>query len=187
MRTTHSEFTRYIQLIAKRIFDIAVSAIALLVLSPLFLLASVAVKLETGGPILRVKHVYSCGNQHVRLLTFRTRTHGSAGAFGRVLIRSGLDQLPMLINVLHGEMSIVGPHFYIHPPPQLYDQLSPALLGTPFRPGLVSFRGPPPGRELSRTDADLFYLSNWSFVLDLKIVVRHLFSKDTYFQNRSHR
>jgi lipopolysaccharide/colanic/teichoic acid biosynthesis glycosyltransferase len=182
MRTTHREFTRYLQLVVKRVFDIAVSAIILVVLSPLFLLASVTVKLETQGPIFTVKHVYSYSNQHIRVLRFRSRSRRSASAFGRVLIRSGLDQLPMLINVLRGEMSIVGPHFHVLPVPQLFDQLPVALLDGPFKPGLVSLEKPARARgELSRTNADLFYISNWSLLLDAKILFKHLLSKNTYY------
>jgi lipopolysaccharide/colanic/teichoic acid biosynthesis glycosyltransferase len=184
MRATHRDFTRYFQLIVKRVFDIAVSAIALLVLSPLFMLVSLAVKLETGGPIFTVEHLYSCNNQHVRAVSFRTRSHRSVSAFGRVLIRSGLDHFPMLINVLRGEMSIVGPYSYFLPLPQLIDQMPPALLNGAFRPGLVSFESPYVGRELSRADADLFYLSNWSLALDLRILFRFLLFRHTYFQNR---
>jgi lipopolysaccharide/colanic/teichoic acid biosynthesis glycosyltransferase len=184
MRAGHREFKLSLQLVAKRVFDIAVSAIVLLVLSPLFLLASLVLKLETRGPIFSVKHVYCYNNQHVRLLRFRS--HRSASAFGRVLARCGLDQLPTLINVLRGEMSIVGAHFYVLPPAQLYDRLHSAPLDAPLKPGLIGFKGPHSGPELSLTDADLFYISNWSFVLDLKILVRFLFSKDTYFQNRTH-
>jgi lipopolysaccharide/colanic/teichoic acid biosynthesis glycosyltransferase len=187
MRTAYREFKLYLRLLVKRLFDIAISTIVLLVLSPLFLLVSLAVKLETGGPIFSVKHVYCYNNQHLRLLRFRSRGQGFVSAFGRVLIRSGLDQLPMLINVLRGEMSIVGSHFYVLPPPQPYDQLPSALLHGPLKPGLVSFKGPHAGPELSPADADLAYISSWSFVLDLKILVHHLFSKDTYFQSRSNR
>jgi lipopolysaccharide/colanic/teichoic acid biosynthesis glycosyltransferase len=187
MRAGHREFKLSLQLVAKRVFDIAVSAIVLLVLSPLFLLASLVLKLETRGPIFSVKHVYCYNNQHLRLLRFRSRGQGFVSAFGRVLIRSGLDQLPMLINVLRGEMSIVGSHFYVLPPPQPYDQLPSALLHGPLKPGLVSFKGPHAGPELSPADADLAYISSWSFGLDLKILVHHLSSKDTYFQSRPNR
>jgi lipopolysaccharide/colanic/teichoic acid biosynthesis glycosyltransferase len=186
MRTAHREFKLYLRLLVKRVFDIAISTIVLLVLSPLFFLVSLAVRLETGGPIFSVKHVYCYNNQHLRLLRFRSRGHHFVSAFGRVLISSGLDQLPMLINVLRGEMSIVGCHFYVLPPPQLYDQPS-TLLDGPLKPGLVSFKGPHAGPELSPTDADLFYISSWSFVLDQKILMHYLFSKDTYFQSRSNR
>ncbi len=184
MRATHTDLTRYFQLIVKRVFDIAASAIALLVLSPLFLLVSLAVKLETGGPIFTVKHLYSYNNQHVWALSFRTRSHCSVSAFGRVLIRSGLDHLPMLINVLRGEMSIIGPYCHALPLPQFIDQTPPALLDGPFRPGLVNFKGLHVGRELSTADADLFYLSNWSLALDLGILFRFLLSRHRYFQNR---
>ena len=189
MRSAEENFTCYPQLIVKRVFDIAASATVLLVLSPLLLLASLAIKLESRGPIFSVRHEYCYNNQHVRVLAFRTRSHRSLTAFGRVLIRIGLDQLPVLINVLRGDMSIVGPHSYILPPPQLYNQQLPAGagLGGRFRPGLIGFKGPNAGRDLSRTDADLFYIFNWSLLLDLKIFFRYLFSMDTYFQNRPHR
>ena len=187
LRSAEGNFTRYLQLVVKRAFDIAASATVLLVLSPLFLLASLAIKFETRGPVFSVKHVYCHNSQPVRVLAFRTRSHRSVTAFGRVLVRIGLDQLPVLINVLRGDMSIVGPHSYVLPPPQLYNQQSPAGLGSRFRPGLIGFKGSNAGRDLSRTDADLFYISNWSLLLDLKILVLHLFSMDTYFQSRPHR
>jgi lipopolysaccharide/colanic/teichoic acid biosynthesis glycosyltransferase len=179
MRAAHREFKLNLQLVVKRVFDIVISAIVLLAFSPLFLLASLTLKLETGGPIFSARHIYCYNNQHLRILRFRS--HRFVSAFGRLLTRSGLDQLPMLINVLRGEMSLVGSHFYVLPPPGLYDELPSTLLVGPLKPGLVSFKGPHAGPELSPTDADLFYISNWSFVLDLKILVRFLFSKDTYF------
>ena len=189
MRFAEENFTRYPQLIVKRVFDIAASAIVLLVLSPLFLLASLAIKLKSRGPIFIVKHVYCYNNQHVRVLGFRSRSHRDVTACGRFLIRSGLDQLPMLINVLRGEMSIVGLHYYRLPPPRLNVQLELAPVTRYFRPGVVSLRDPQSvaDGELSRRSADLFYISNWSLLLDAKVLFQHLFSKQTYFQNHLHR
>ena len=89
----------------------------------------------------------------------------------------------MLINVLRGEMSIVGPHAYVLPPPQLNDQIAPRSLKGPLRPGLVSPEGPPPSGELSREDADLSYISNWSLLLDAKVLFQQVISKHMYFQN----
>ena len=183
MRSAKANFARCLQLIVKRVFDIAASTIGLVLFSPLLLLASLAIKLESQGPIFSVKHVYCYNNQHVRVLRFRTRSHGDVTIGEHFLIRTGLDQLPMLINVLRGEMSIVGPHAYALPPPQLNDQIAPTSLKGPLRPGLVSLEGPPTSAELSRKDADLSYISNWSLLLDAKILFQLVISKHMYFQN----
>jgi len=108
---------------------------------------------------------------------------------GRFFSRTGLDQLPILLNVLRGEMSIVGLHCYRLPPPRLNVQLELAPVTRYFRPGLVSLRNPQTvaDGELSRRNADLFYISNWSLLLDAKVLFQHLFSKQTYFQNHLHR
>ena len=186
MRSAEENFTRYPQLIVKRVFDIAASAIVLLVLSPLLLLASLAIKLESRGPIFTVKRAYCYNNQRVRVLGFRSRGHRDVTACGRFLIRTGLDQLPMLINVLRGEMSIVGLHCHFLPPPRLNDQLELAFVTRSFRPGLVSLKDPR-ADGVSRRDADLFYISNWSLLLDAKVLFHHFFSTHTYFQNHLHR
>ena len=176
-------YRRYSQLIVKRVFDVTVSTIALLLLSPLFLLVVLAIRLGTGGPIFSVEQAYRCNNRPIRVLRFRTRNHGPVNAFGPFLTRSGLDQLPMLISVLRGEMSIVGPHRYILPPLRIYDQVSPAFLNAPFLPGLVSFELPlPAGGEGTDMDADTFYVLNWSLHLDAKVLFRYLFSKEAYIR-----
>ena len=161
---------------------VAVSTIALLLLSPLFLLV-LATRLGTGGPIFSVERAYRCNNEPIRVRRFRTRNHGSVNAFGPFLTRTGLDQLPMLISVLRGEMSIVGPHRYVLPPLRIYDQVSPAFLNAPVLPGLISFELPlPAGGEGTDMDADMFYVLNWSLYLDAKVLFRHLFSKEAYIR-----
>jgi lipopolysaccharide/colanic/teichoic acid biosynthesis glycosyltransferase len=184
-RSVEGNFTRYLQLIVKRVFDIAVSAIALFVLSPVFLLASLAIRLDTRGPIFSVKHVYCYNDQRIQVLRFRSRNHGDVTACGRFLIRTGLDQLPMLINVLSGEMSIVGLHCHLLPPPRLNDQLELSFVTRSFRAGLVSLKDPQAvaDGELSRRNADLFYISHWSLLLDVKVLFQHFFSKHAYLQN----
>src|SRR5262249_41064531 len=127
----------------------ASASLALLLLSPLFLFVLLAIRLGTGGPTFSVERAYRCNNQPISVLRFRTRDHGSVNAFGPLLTRSGLDQLPMLISVLRGELSIVGPHRYVLPPLRIYDQVSPAFSNAPFLPGLVSFELPlPAGGEI---------------------------------------
>jgi lipopolysaccharide/colanic/teichoic acid biosynthesis glycosyltransferase len=132
MPSVDENYRRYSQLIVKRVFDVAVSTLALLLLSPLFLFVLLAIRLGTGGPTFSVERAYRCNNQPISVLRFRTRDHGSVNAFGPFLARSGLDQLPMLITVLRGQMSIVGPHRYVLPPLPIYDQMSPGILECSF-------------------------------------------------------
>jgi polysaccharide biosynthesis protein PslA len=183
MRSVDRNYRRYSQLIVKRVFDVAISTIALLLLSPLFLLVLLAIRLGTGGPIFSVERAHRCNNQPISVLRFRTGNHGTVNAFGSFLTRSGLDQLPMLISVLRGELSIVGPHRYVLPPLRTNDRVSPAFLNAPFLPGLVSFELPlPAGGEGTDMDADMFYVLNWSLHLDAKVLFRHVFSKEAYIR-----
>jgi lipopolysaccharide/colanic/teichoic acid biosynthesis glycosyltransferase len=167
------------QLVVKRGFDIVVSAAGLIVLSPLFLLISVAIKLGSRGPIFSARYEYCYNDQRIRTIKFRTI--GSlffTTRIGHFLIQSGIERLPMLINVLRGEMSIVGPRCHITLPSiPGSDQLMLALLNSPFKPGLLSFGGP---HERGQIEADLFYVSNWSLLLDAKILFGYLFSKGAY-------
>ena len=179
MRSVDRNYGRYSQLIVKRVFDVAVSTMALLLLSPLFLLVLIAIRLKSGGPIFSVERAYRCNNQPIHILRFRTGNHRSANGFEPFLTHSGLDQLPMLISVLRGEMSIVGPHRYA--PLRIYDQMSPTFLNAPFLPGLVSFELPVPADgKGTGMDADMFYVLNWSLHLDAKVLFRHLFFKEAY-------
>jgi lipopolysaccharide/colanic/teichoic acid biosynthesis glycosyltransferase len=87
----------------------------------------------------------------------------------------------MLISVLRGEMSIVGPHRYVLPPLRVYDQASRSFL-----PGLVSFELPlPAGGEGTDMDANMFYVMNWSLHLDAKVLFRLVFSKEAYIRPAS--
>ena len=102
---------KWFQLGIKRALDVVVSASILVALSPLFLLTALAIKLETNGPIFSVTHENCYNHRSIQILRFRTAEH--RGLVGRSLTRSGLDQLPMLFNVLRGDLSIVGPHCQI--------------------------------------------------------------------------
>jgi lipopolysaccharide/colanic/teichoic acid biosynthesis glycosyltransferase len=181
----HYPFSAEPQLIVKRAFDIIVSAAMLALLSPLLLLASLAVRLESSGPIFSLCRKSCYNNQIVNVLNFRCRDTFICCS----LKRTGLDRLPMLINVLRGDMSIVGPRCHINRPSiLLYDQLSPVLRNSPLRPGLFNFEDAN-GRvdtEVRSFQADLFYISNWSLLLDAKILFRNFSSKVSYIQNQMH-
>ena len=95
----------------------------------------------------------------------------------------------MLINVLRGDMSIVGPRCHIaRPSIPLSDQLMLALRDSPLRPGLVNFEDAyrRANSEVRQIEADLFYVSNWSLLLDAKILFRNFFSKVSYFRDHLH-
>jgi lipopolysaccharide/colanic/teichoic acid biosynthesis glycosyltransferase len=108
---------------AKRCFDLAVSAIALLVLSPVLLLVALLIRLDSPGPAIFRQVRVARGGVPFEMLKFRTMKVVPAGTgplitvagdtritrFGRALRQSKLDELPQLINVLRGDMSLVGP------------------------------------------------------------------------------
>ena len=174
MHSFETHLARGIQLTVKRALDIALSALGLFVLSPVFLLASVAIALESNGTVFSVKHVYGFNNQQIRLLSFRCRTHRTETLAGQFLVRSGLDRLPVLINILRGDMSFVGTHSYVLPPQHVDYQVSLPCTNDFFRPGLFSYEAD----QSDTVEADLSYILNWSILLDAKIILRHLSSDD---------
>ena len=107
--------------IAKRAFDVAVSAVGLVVLSPVFLGVAVAIKLTDGGPVFFRQERVGMGGQVFRIHKFRSMRVANEGALvtsandsritpvGAFLRKSKLDELPQLIDVLVGDMSVVGP------------------------------------------------------------------------------
>ena len=119
--------------ISKRGFDIATATLALFLLSPLILLVCLVIKFDSRGPVLcRYKR---CGinNETIEVFEFRSTTAGhesqtvdnatrkncSVTRFGGILRGSDIDKIPQLINVLRGEMSIVGPRLYSTAPSQI--------------------------------------------------------------------
>lgn len=106
---------------AKRVFDVVLSALGLLLLSPLLLFIAVWIKLDSPGPVFFRQERMGRHGVPFRIHKFRTMTHGAAGAqitvgadsritrAGAFLRRAKLDELPQLIDVLRGAMSLVGP------------------------------------------------------------------------------
>jgi lipopolysaccharide/colanic/teichoic acid biosynthesis glycosyltransferase len=178
--------------IIKRGFDIVVAIVGLLLLSPLMLLISLAIKSASPGPIVCGHKRYGVNNDTFELFEFRTtlarqeeETFTFATRFGQLLRCSGMDKIPQLVNVLRGEMSIVGPHPFATAPgmvfhlPQLHK----------VRPGLVSWaqvnhdQGDTANSAKSldrRIEYDRYYLENRSFSFDMKILLLTLLSKGTY-------
>jgi putative colanic acid biosynthesis UDP-glucose lipid carrier transferase len=172
-----------------------VLATALLIgLAPLFAVVSLLIRLESPGPIIFRQERKGFNGRQFSILKFRTMNVLENGrvirqaskddvrvtCVGRILRSTSIDELPQLINVVRGHMSLVGPrpHAVAHD-----DQYSELIAHYAFRqhvkPGLTGwaqvngFRGETSRLELmeKRVNCDLWYIRNWSFWLDLKILV----------------
>jgi lipopolysaccharide/colanic/teichoic acid biosynthesis glycosyltransferase len=187
--------------IAKRLFDVATASIALILLSPLMLMVALAIKLSDGGPVLFVQPRIGRGNRLFNLLKFRSmrmETNDPAGAssasrddqrvtrIGRFIRSTSMDELPQLINVLRGDMSIVGPRPHAlgsTANEKLFWQVDSTYWRRhSLRPGLTGLaqvrglRGSTE-REQDLTDrlqSDLEYIKDWSLRRDIGIALRTL-------------
>lgn len=169
----------------KRLFDVAVSASLLVVLSPLLILLALLVRAKLGSPVLFRQTRPGKDAEPFRMLKFRTMTdtHGPDGAllsdkerltpFGRLLRSTSLDELPELWNVLKGDMSLVGPRPLLMEYLPLY---SPKQARRhEVRPGITGWAQVNGRNALSwekKFAYDVWYVDNNSICLDLKIIVR---------------
>ena len=184
-----------LECMAKRCFDILAAGIGLLVLLPLLLIVAIAIKLDSRGPILFRQWRCGFNGRCFQILKFRTMSVLEDGAeitqaqfsdarvtrVGKWLRRASIDELPQLINVLEGSMSLVGPrpHAVAHD-----TQFDKAVRNYAFRhrvkPGLTGWaqvhgcRGPTPtSKDIeNRVQYDLWYIDNWSFGLDFSIILQ---------------
>ncbi len=167
----------------KRALDMVFAAAALIILSPVLLVAAAAIRVSMGRPVLfRHTRAGYCGHSFV-MLKFRTMTDETDESgcllpdadrltrLGRVLRKTSIDELPQLWNVLKGEMSFVGPRplplEYIprYTPDQYRRQnVPPGIVGLPA----VKGRAKNPWEK--RLELDTYYVDNWSLLLDIKIV-----------------
>lgn len=179
----------------KRAFDIIFSLLAILSLFPLLLVVAIAIKCDSRGPVLFRQVRKGYGGRSFRILKFRsmtvmedsadirqaTRNDPRVTRMGAIIRASSIDELPQLWNVLRGEMSIVGPRPHALAHDELYDaQIAKYAFRRHVKPGLTGWaqinncRGETPNIEKmeERIFHDLWYINNWSFWLDMKIVVR---------------
>jgi Undecaprenyl-phosphate glucose phosphotransferase len=192
-----------LQLAAKRVFDVLVAALGLLMLAPLLTLIAIAIKLDSPGAVLfrQTRHGYN--NETIKVFKFRSMTKLEDGEefvqavrndarvtrVGAMLRRTNIDELPQLINVLRGEMSIVGPRPHAIAHNEMFeDKISVFSRRHVVKPGITGwaqvngYRGATATLEQMqrRVEHDLYYIDNWSFWLDLRIMVMTVFSKSAY-------
>jgi Undecaprenyl-phosphate galactose phosphotransferase WbaP len=187
----------------KRVFDLAISITAIILLLPLFLVTAVIIKIDSRGPVLFIQERFKKEGKKFKLLKFRTmyvdadaklkeylRQHPElqqewnqykklksydprVTRIGKFLRRFSLDEAPQILDVLKGHMSIVGPRPYL-PREKQEIQQSAAII---FRvksglTGLWQIKGRNELDFETRLKLDEFYVRNWSFLLDITIILK---------------
>jgi|HubBroStandDraft_1064217.scaffolds.fasta_scaffold00066_36 Undecaprenyl-phosphate glucose phosphotransferase len=185
--------------VAKRCEDIVLASLALLFFGPLMVLVAVAVKLDSPGPALFRQRRHGFNNREIEVYKFRSMRHDMtdrSGALqarrgdsritrlGSFLRRTSIDELPQLLNVWKGDMSLVGPR--PHPVGmKTQDKFCHEIVATYFhrhrvKPGITGwaqvngYRGATSEVDdlVKRVEYDLFYIENWSLLFDLKIMLK---------------
>jgi Undecaprenyl-phosphate glucose phosphotransferase len=190
-------------IVIKRIFDFSVAALLLALLMPLLLVIALLIALDSKGPVLFLQRRYGFNQQPFRIWKFRTMTTMDDGdqvrqatrndpritRVGAWLRRWNLDELPQLVNVLQGHMSLVGPRPHALAHDHEYERkiglyarrhnVKPGITGWAQVNGL---RGETDtdDKMARRVSFDLWYIDNWTVWLDLMIMVRTVFSPKAF-------
>ncbi len=175
--------------VIKRIFDFVLSLIGILLLSPVWILVAVAVKLSSRGPVLfhqkrvgrdgRIFHMRKFRTMRVgtESVAFTTKNDPRVTPLGAFLRKTSLDELPQLLNVVTGRMSLVGPRPEVPGLVEKFEKEIPRYFERhQIKSGITGwaqvngFRG---NTSLSeRIKCDIYYIENWSLLLDIKIILR---------------
>ncbi|MBR2528257.1 MAG: undecaprenyl-phosphate glucose phosphotransferase [Blautia sp.] len=174
--------------VVKRVFDVVLSALGLILLSPLMLLISIGVKVSSPGPVLFRQERVGFNRKKFLMLKFRSmyinqeadttwskKNDNRRTAFGSFIRKFSLDELPQLINVLRGDMSLVGPRpelpYFVE---KFKEEIPLYMVKHQVKPGITGwaqvngYRGDTSIKK--RIELDLWYIDNWSPLLDLKIL-----------------
>jgi Undecaprenyl-phosphate glucose phosphotransferase len=186
-------------IVAKWVFDKLVATVALVGLAPVMALVALAVKLDSKGPVLFRQKRYGFNNELIEIYKFRSMYADQADAnaarlvtrgdprvtrVGRFIRKTSLDELPQLLNVLKGELSLVGPRPHAleaKAADRLYQDVVDGYFARhKVKPGITGWaqvngwRGETDTEEKTRkrVEHDLYYIDNWSVLLDLYILLR---------------
>lgn len=189
--------------VIKRIFDIVCSVLGIIFLSPLFLVVSILIKLDSKGPVFfKHKRIGRNGNT-IKILKFRTMVNNAEELlenlsddvkkeyeenyklendfritkFGKFLRKTSLDELPQLVNILIGDMSVVGPRPIVEKELEKFGDNKAKLLSV--FPGLTGYwaaNGRSNTTYEQRIDMEMYYVDNYSIWLDIKILFRTVIS-----------
>lgn len=186
----------------KRLFDVVLASMGLILLAPLFALVSLLIRLDSPGPALFRQNRYGFNQQPFRIWKFRTmrtqddgpvvtqasRDDARITKVGRILRKLNIDELPQLINVLAGQMSLVGPrpHAIAHNrfyegKIDLYARRHNVLPGITGWAQVNGLRGATDDEAMEkRVEYDLYYLDNWTLSFDIAILFLTVFSRRSY-------
>ncbi len=182
------------RVIFKRIFDLLFTIVGLVLFSPLFLIISILIKINSKGPVFYIQNRVGLDGRNFRMIKFRTMIHNAerdTGAIwsphnderitsvGKFLRKFSIDELPQLLNVLMGDMSLVGPRperpEFVE---KFKDYIPKYMLRHKVKTGITGWaqvhglRGNTPLDK--RIEFDIYYIQNWTFKLDLEILWRTL-------------
>ncbi len=184
--------------LGKRLFDIVFSVLVLLLLSPVYLIVAIAVKFSSPGPIFFKQKRTGKNGKDFYCLKFRTMkvnaeadklqaTKGDSRItkVGAVLRKTNLDEMPQFVNVLFGDMSVVGPRPHMVSQTEQYSKLIDEYMVRHLaKPGITGwaqvtgFRGETSdiSQMVGRVKQDVWYIENWSFWLDIRIIFQTVFN-----------
>jgi exopolysaccharide biosynthesis polyprenyl glycosylphosphotransferase len=184
--------TRF-EILSKRVFDLMLASAGLLLVSPLFLLVAILIKMDSPGPIFFLQKRHGFNHKTFRILKFRTMTVAEDGEnvkqvvaddprltrIGSYLRRWNIDELPQLVNVIKGDMSLVGPRPHAMTHNHDYEvriafyarrhNIKPGITGWAQVNGLRGLTDAD-HKMRSRVEHDLYYIDNWSLPFDLYIL-----------------
>lgn len=187
----------------KRITDVVISSIALIILAPVFLLIAIIIKLESKGPVFFEHKRIGKNGKRIKILKFRTMVDNAEDLikkftpeqmeefkqnfklendpritkFGKFLRKTSLDELPQLINIIKGDLSLIGPRPVILPELEMYENNKNKFLSiTPGLTGYWAANGRSNTTYEQRMVMELYYIDNISWKLDLKIFFKTILS-----------
>jgi len=191
------------EIVAKRAVDVVLAVGGLVLLAPLLAVVALLIRSESRGGVLFAQQRYGFNQQPFRIFKFRSMTTVDDGRVvpqatrhdprvtrvGRWIRRWSIDELPQLLNVVLGNMSLVGPRPHALAHDQAYERrIARYARRHNVKPGITGWaqvngcRGETSTDELMRrrVEHDLYYIDNWSLTFDLKILVLTVFSPRTY-------
>lgn len=193
--TRHVPLDNFIKRALKRAFDIVFSLFAIIVTLPLMMLSAVMVKLTSDGPIFYRQERVGLNRKPFMMLKFRSMVVQSKDEekdkwtvkndprktkWGSFMRKTSIDELPQFFNVLLGDMSVVGPRperpYFVE---QFKDEIPKYMIKHQVRPGITGWaqvngwRGDTSIHK--RIECDLYYIENWKFSFDIKIILLTIF------------